>query len=757
MAQVQFNKIPQTLKNTALWCCWRYQVRAGEEKATKVPYNPLTGKGAKSNDPSTFARFGQAKMAMDMNGYDGLGIGIFDDLCVIDLDHCVDEMGTFSDLSSEILSLMDTYAEISPGGDGVHLYFRAPGLVYDKEKYYIKNPNNGIEVYVAGATNRFITVTGNALCDAGMNDRTEQLQEVLERYMQREEPKKPKQAVPVQVRLELDEQQIIAKAKAAKNGDKFERLMAGDTSMYRNAKTGKEDESSSDLALCNILAFYTDDPDKIDRIFRSSGLMREKWDRPTAGSTYGRITINEALSTVTQKYGSRTANVEPTKLVPVAPKVVETVGTDLEPLTGEVMLIPGKNGPEKSARNVIRILQQDGNLNEQIYYDRFRNSIRVRESMPWPSEPGPRDWDNADDSMLQNYIEDYIVGLSERSVTNALTEVARNKTIDPLREFLLRLKWDGKPRIATALNEYLGVEQNEYSARVMKHWLVGAVARGLEPGCKFDEMLLLYGDQGAGKSTFISRFCPDVEWFHENLTRIDDKDALQVLRGKWIVCFDELLAQKRSDMREMCKSFLVGRVDTFRPSYGKRFEDHKRRCVFAGSTNERYFLTDRTGNRRYLPVACNKANATKNHLIFDYSPEVTNEFMQMVAEAAEIYKSGEYVLAVYGEFEALQKAELAKYTEEDAREGLISEFLLTTHEDRVCVPMLSVEVLNGPRTPSKREANEIHAIMRLMPGWKQYPKNNGRARCGGYGLQLCYVRDETTRYTPGNGEEVELI
>lgn len=297
MARVQFENIPQALKDTALWCCWRLQARAGDDKPTKVPFNPLTGKGAKSNDRSTFARFGQARMAMDMNGYDGLGIGIFDDLCVIDLDHCIDEMGTFSDISSEIFGLMNTYAEISPGGDGVHLYFRAPGLVYDKEKYYIKNPNNGIEIYVAGATNRFITVTGNAISDSGLNDRSEQLQEILERFMRREAPQKAtaKVAGPT-IRLSMDDEKVISAARAAKNGSLFKSLMAGDMSGYKS-------QNEADLALCNILAFWTSkDAAQMDRIFRSSGLMRPKWDEKRGITTYGVMTINNALDHVGQTY-----------------------------------------------------------------------------------------------------------------------------------------------------------------------------------------------------------------------------------------------------------------------------------------------------------------------------------------------------------------------------------------------------------------------------------------------------------------------
>ena len=292
-----YEKIPKYLKDTASWCCWRLQTRPGDDKPTKVPYNPLTGKGAKSNDRSTFARFAQAEMALELNGYDGLGIGIFDDLCVIDIDHCVQD-GVFSDVAVEIVEAMNTYAEISPSGDGIHLYFRAPDLAYDKEKYYIKNPKNGVEIYLAGATNRFITVTGNALTDAGINDRTSQLQKILEQYMCRNVPQNRTQrkATPI-LRLSLDDAAIVKMAENAKNGDLFKRLWGGDTTGYKSA-------SEADIALCNLLAFWTSkNAEQMDRMFRASGLYRDgKWDRKTGATTYGAMTIQNAIDTVGSTY-----------------------------------------------------------------------------------------------------------------------------------------------------------------------------------------------------------------------------------------------------------------------------------------------------------------------------------------------------------------------------------------------------------------------------------------------------------------------
>ena len=226
----------------------------------------------------------------------------FVDLCVIDIDHYIDDKGTFSDLSSEIFSTMNTYTEILPGGDGVHLYFRAPDLTYDREKYYIKNPKNGVEIYVAEATNRFITVTGNALSDAGINNRAHQLQEVLDSHMKRKiqqkvTPVKTGKPLAPKIMLHIDDEKLIWLAGKAKNGDRFKQLWVGNTSGYSS-------HSEADLALCNMLAFWTSkDVGQMDRIFRRSGLYREgKWDRKTGITTYGSITIQKAVDQVGNTY-----------------------------------------------------------------------------------------------------------------------------------------------------------------------------------------------------------------------------------------------------------------------------------------------------------------------------------------------------------------------------------------------------------------------------------------------------------------------
>lgn len=169
---------PQALRDNGLFCCWRYEERNGSR--AKVPYDPRTGLRARSNDPASFCSFDQAAQA---RGYDGVGIGMFHGICAIDLDDCVADDGRFSETAQIIIDLMHSYTEFSPSGKGIHILFAAPDFQYDSGTYYIMNHSAGIEVYVAGATSKYVTVTGKACTDYDYGDRSAELQQVLERFM----------------------------------------------------------------------------------------------------------------------------------------------------------------------------------------------------------------------------------------------------------------------------------------------------------------------------------------------------------------------------------------------------------------------------------------------------------------------------------------------------------------------------------------------------------------------------------------------
>ncbi len=297
MKTVNPTNIPQHLKGLPIWCCWRYETDKGRE--TKVPYNPITRRKAKTNRPNTFTTFDTAVSA---TGYDGIGIRVAENIKGIDLDHCIED-GVLLPWAQEIVDKFHaTYIEISPSGEGIRIFcLTSEQFAYDTATYYIKNGN--IEVYIPGHTNRFLTVTGNVLNAAGVTETTEALTWLLDTHMRRPTPPTPAVASPG--KSYLSDEEIIAKACAAKNGDKFSKLWHGDLDTL-----GYKSQSEADSALVAELAFWcSGDAEQMDSLFRQSRLMREKWDEHRGTDTYGNMTIAKVISRMTTFYKPNRMNI----------------------------------------------------------------------------------------------------------------------------------------------------------------------------------------------------------------------------------------------------------------------------------------------------------------------------------------------------------------------------------------------------------------------------------------------------------------
>lgn len=276
----QIENIPAELKALNQWVLWHYETRDG--KQTKVPYQP-NGQKAESDNPATWASFERVRAALPR--FDGLGIMFGNGLAGVDLDHHI-EGGQISEYARSVVDRVDSYTELSPSGTGLHILFRG-----DLPAGRRRNDDLGIEMYSAG---RFFTVTGQTLegTPPTVNERTAQLAELHREIFKQQKPQgKRKPAKPTN----LDDTTLLEKARNASNGGKFSALWAGDCKDYNG------DQSRADLALCSTLAFWTGgDTGRIDNLFRSSGLMRPKWDEihSGAGATYGQMTIEKSLQGV---------------------------------------------------------------------------------------------------------------------------------------------------------------------------------------------------------------------------------------------------------------------------------------------------------------------------------------------------------------------------------------------------------------------------------------------------------------------------
>ncbi|HEU5377183.1 MAG TPA: hypothetical protein VFV38_17260, partial [Ktedonobacteraceae bacterium] len=290
------------LKAQPIWVCFKIEERDG--KATKPPFNPRTGRGAKQNDPTTWATYEEAITAYRNpdNHYDGIGFELFPDwlsIVVWDLDHCIDlKTGHIARWAEEIIKQLNSFTERSPN-DGIHIIVVGNGKDITRHKIPVRefteecHPEAKVEIY---DEKRYFTLTENQLSGSpsAILPRQKQLQTVYEKITSKPAPKvntppQPERR-PSFGPMDLTDNEIIEKARRAKNGADFSRLWQGDIG-------AQSDKSTADFLLCQHLAFWTgQDPARMDRLFRRSGLYRDKWDRKTGNSTYGELTVAKAIN-----------------------------------------------------------------------------------------------------------------------------------------------------------------------------------------------------------------------------------------------------------------------------------------------------------------------------------------------------------------------------------------------------------------------------------------------------------------------------
>jgi len=324
---------------------------------------------------------------------------------------------------------------------------------------------------------------------------------------------------------------------------------------------------------------------------------------------------------------------------------------------------------KKTAVNVMLILEHDPELSGRIKKDSFMGEIIGQGPLPW----GGRDaetvtfhWTKNDDSGLRNFIEHFYEIRHDKILADAFEEFTAKHSFNPVQDYLNGLMWDGTERLDTLFIDYLGAEDNEYNRAVTRKIFTAAVARAMTPGVKFDNMLILCGKQGVGKSTILDKMSRG--WFNDNIRTFEGKDASELLRGAWLVEIAELDAFRKSDVSRI-KQFLSLRADRYRAAYAIRTEELPRSCVFFGTCNNFAFLQDSTGNRRFWPVDVMIQTPAKS--VFKMTNDDIN---QLWAEAKMRWKSGED-LYLKGDLEySAQEAQELHY-DTDIREGIIFEYL----------------------------------------------------------------------------------
>lgn len=407
-----------------------------------------------------------------------------------------------------------------------------------------------------------------------------------------------------------------------------------------------------------------------------------------------------------------------------------------------------RGAPYQTIANCMTVLVNDTRLAGRFGYNEIAYTKTIECPVPWDQKPGTRQISDVDYSQFAAYMETQYGLRSKTKAIDAIANVCSQNRYNPIAEWLESLKWDGEERVRGLLPLFLGCEETDYNSEVISLFMRGAIARALHPGTKFDYMIVLVGKQGIGKSMFLRRLAHQSAWFNDNFNTIEGDNAVEKLRGMWMVEMAELLSVKKAKEVEAVKSFVTSTVDVIRPKYARETEQRPRVCVFAGTTNDMDFLSDPTGNRRFLPIHCNAEE--RQELLFD---DDSQEFFdQCWAEVYHKWKEGARSLVLPDNLAKLADDMRDSHTEDDPRVGIIQNYLdakvqrvgdLEGVDARVCVTELLKDALDisDYRNPPRRLVNEVHAIMRnSVHGWLPYKSATSKAKTG-YGVQKCYVPD----------------
>ena len=410
--------------------------------------------------------------------------------------------------------------------------------------------------------------------------------------------------------------------------------------------------------------------------------------------------------------------------------------------------------------NVLIILEHDPLLKGKFALNEFASRGEVLGSLPWDNRKKRRLWDDNDNQGLYWYLEKVYKITGNGKIDGALSLHSNRFAFNDIQNYLRGLKgqWDGTPRLDTLFIDYLGAKDTAYNRAITRKAFAAAVARAMTPGCKFDNMVILAGPQGIGKSTLLDKMSRG--WFNDSIRTFEGKEASELLQGVWLVEVSELDAFRKTDVSRI-KQFLSLRADRFRAAYGRNVKEIPRSCIFFGTTNTPDFLQDTTGNRRFWPIDTGEVRHTKNV----WRDLTDDEIDQLWAEAFMRWQAGE-PLFLSGAIEEEAKLKQEEHREVSSREGIVREFLernvpddwskweldkrrmfwagsvqgemCLVPRDRVCAVEVWCEALGGSlREMKPADTREINAIIAAIPEWK---KSASPMRMGTYGAQRGFIK-----------------
>ncbi|MGO9049410.1 MAG: VapE domain-containing protein [Xanthobacteraceae bacterium] len=681
-------KALQHLTTLKRWVVWKWEQRinktTGVLEWTKPPYQCIYyNEKAKSNDPSTWGTYEDAVAAVAAGHANGIGFMLKDsEVAAADLDHVRDaETGSLISWARGLCTEADQlglYREVTVSGTGLRFIGLAHGGDLQRKFTFNSATQEGIELY--RNTARYITISG---LQEGSCEQLPPIDDYLDTLLARYDGQPPP----------------IASLDFNNAGAQFD--------YYRNliengAPVGQRSEKFAEVVwhLASLGWTVEQIVDEVAKYPNGIGLkyaarlLKEvtrsfgKWEGAQGGSSSGSSSASATSST-----------------------------SSTPPLWTSYFLYGPRRRLLCNLSNALLMLRNDPAVRGMFAYDQmFCGEVIVREIGAQANLPAPRPVQDVDVTMLQEWFQ--LNGLMEIRpdvVHRAIDFQAREHAFHPVRNYLNGLQWDGKPRVESWLHSYLGADDSDYTKAIGSMFLIAAVARIYQPGCKADYMMVLEGLQGEYKSIICEVLAG--EWFSDQLPDIAKagKDVSQHLRGKWIIEVSEMDSMRKAESSQL-KSFLSRTTERYRPSYGRKDVNEPRQCLFIGTTNKSAYLRDETGNRRYWPVKTGAIDLQALKADRD----------QLWAEALQLFRSGLQWWPSRAFEKAHIKPEQEERYEEDAWEGPIADYLDGLIDPKTTISSVAKCALGVPSDAriGTAEQRRIMAVLERL-GWERGQRQKG--------------------------------
>lgn len=388
---------------------------------------------------------------------------------------------------------------------------------------------------------------------------------------------------------------------------------------------------------------------------------------------------------------------------------------------------------KNSIYNIIMILSNDKLLKDTFQFNEYTEAVDVMKDIKDLNiEKGQLK--DVYISLIAAYIETQgaysNILFDDQKIRSAISVYASSHSYNPIKDYFNEAfkKWDGKPRLQNLLPDFLGAEPGDLTLLITRQFLVGAIAKTFNPMTKFDMVLDLVGGQGVGKTTFLKNLAP-LGYYTDQFASFSSKDDFAVMKNAVIVNDDELTASHNSSFEEL-KKFVTMQEFEYRKAYGHTAEKFHKKFVMSRTTNERYYLKDLTGSRRFMPILADKANRKKN-AVTDMPPE----FVQQIwGEAMALYKSGDFSFALTSEEEVELESKRTKFNYVDAFEDKLADVLESDNfryanfitNDKLA-DALGLDLLKN-----RKAARKLQSLMLDRFKWSRKVKKIGGKTARGY-------------------------